>query len=364
MCGVTASGRVSRSLPIQVTNTFVKPAILTQEQATYIPACLAIALHALKRTATKKENMRLLIHQAHRGPGPAAVALAKAMGHKVFCTVSDTCQSVTKSTLLELGAENVTNQSLAKFEDDSRHAFDAVLFFYPPPPNALQKSSRNLKRGGKVVILGAEFDGDVVFPAKKNVMYVRESISDILLTPQTYQQLSLESLELLKGGPLLEKLQEIKLVSMDIPTAIEATNDFTVNNSPSKTSMRVFQSISFLIHSFAPSKECSDRQKIPVLPRGLDECGLKENKTYLVAGGIRGYGFEVARWMAENGAKSIGLIGRSKPSDAKYQEVRGIETKTGAKFHIFQVICGMFAIVNFHLVQHFYDYISLIRNAI
>ena len=30
-CDVTASGRVSRSLPIQVTKTFVKPAILTQE---------------------------------------------------------------------------------------------------------------------------------------------------------------------------------------------------------------------------------------------------------------------------------------------------------------------------------------------
>ena len=109
---------------------------------------------------------------------------------------------------------------------------------------------------------------------------------------------------------------------------------------------------------------CSDRQKIPVLPRGLDECGLKENRTYLVAGGIRGYGFEVARWMAENGAKSIGLIGRSKPSDAEYQEVRGIETKTGAKFHIFQVICSIFVTVNFHLMQHFYDYISLIRNAV
>ena len=93
-----------------------------------------------------------------------AVALAKAMGHKV------TCRSVTKTTLRELGAENVTNQSLATFEDDSRNAFDAVLFFYLRPPNALQKSSPNLKRGGKVVTLGAEFNGDVVFPAKKNVM--------------------------------------------------------------------------------------------------------------------------------------------------------------------------------------------------
>ena len=162
----------------------------------------------------------------------------------------------------------------------------------------------------------------------------------------------------------MKKPQEIKLIRMDITTAIEATNDFTVDNSPFKKSMRTFQSISFLIHSFAPSKESGDHQKTPVLPRGLDECGLKEKRTYLVAGGIRGYGFQVARWMAENGAKSIGLIGRSKPSDAEYQEVRGIETKTGAKFHIFQVICSIFVTVNFHLMQHFYDYISLIRNAV
>ena len=50
--------------------------------------------------------------------------------------------------------------------------------------------------------------------------------------------------------------------------------------------------------------------KIPVLKTGLDECGRKGNRTYLVVGGIRGYGIEVARWMAENGTKSTGLIGR------------------------------------------------------
>jgi len=42
--------------------------------------------------------------------------------------------------------------------------------------------------------------------------------------------------------------------------------------------------------------------------------------------------------MVENGAKCVGLIGRSKPSDAKCQEVREIERRTGAKIHMFQVI--------------------------
>ena len=74
-----------------------------------------------------------------------------------------------------------------------------------------------------------------------------------------------------------------------------------------------------------------------MLPQGLDECGLKENKSYLVAGGMRGFGFEVARWMAENGAKSIVLLGRSTPSDSKIQEVRQIEKRTGATIHMIQV---------------------------
>ena len=41
--------------------------------------------------------------------------------------------------------------------------------------------------------------------------------------------------------------------------------------------------------------------------------------------------------MVENGAKCIGLLGRSKPSDTKCEEVRKIEERTGAKIHMFQV---------------------------
>ena len=38
-----------------------------------------------------------------------------------------------------------------------------------------------------------------------------------------------------------------------------------------------------------------------VLPVGLDQHGLKRNRTYMVVGGVRGFGFEVARWMATKG---------------------------------------------------------------
>ena len=338
VCGVMTSGRVSRSLPIQANNVFSKPACLTQEQATCIPASLAIAFYALQRVATTEESKTLLIHQAQLSPGPASVALAKTLGHRVFCTISDTCQSSTKSVLLELGAESAVHQRFTSFEDYFSDPLDAVIFFHPPPPNTLQKSTQALKRGGKVVILCSEFKGDVVFPADKNVVYERENISDILRSPQTYQKLSLESLRVLKDGGLLENLLDINLISTEVATAVVAANETRLNESSSKRSATSSPGISFHIYSFAPSEAGFPLQKIPVLPRGLDECGLKENRTYLVAGGIRGFGFEVACWMAGNGAKSIGLIGRSKPSDVENQRLRDIERKTGVQFHIFQVI--------------------------
>ncbi len=337
VCGVIASGRVSPSLHIQVNNVFIKPTSLTKEQAAYIPACLAIAFHAIQRAALGDGKQKLLIHEANRGPGPAAVVLAKTLGHRVFCTIPDSCQIAVKTLLLELGAESVVRESSTGLKGGLVHGFDAVVYFYPPSPNVLQKSSRCLKRGGRVIILSSEFDGDVVFPAKTHVRYEREYITDILRSPLVFEKLSLDSLALLEGKTVLKKLLGVQLVSLGVATSIQAANASIDKQTSPKHQMKASSSISFLIHSFPSSEEGSDFNDIPVLPCGLDECGLKENRTYLVAGGVRGFGFEVACWMAENGAKSIGLISRSKPSDAKCQELREIKERTGAKFHTFQV---------------------------
>ena len=338
VCGVIASGRISPSLSIQISNVFVKPTSMTEEQAAYIPACLAIAFHALQRVDSGKHvNLKLLIHEANRGPGPAAVALAKTLGHRVFCTISDTCQTSAKALLLEVGAERVVRQSSYGLKDNSLQSFDAVVFFYSPPPNVLQKSNRCLKRGGRVVILSSEFDGDVVIPANANVRYEREDISDILRSPLALEKLTLESLALLEGKENLEKLLGMQLVLSNLTTSIQAANESIDEHKSTNHQTKSTSSISYLIHSFPSPEKEGNLYKIPVLPCGLDDCGLKEDRTYLVAGGLRGFGFEVARWMAENGAKSIGLISRSKPSDCKCQEIREIEERTGAKIYTFQV---------------------------
>lgn len=350
VCGIMSSGRVSRTVTVPINNVFVKPTSLTSQQATFVPGSLAIALYALQRAAEVGNGSRkLLIHEANRGPGPAAVVLAKALGHRAFCTISDACRSDTKTVLTEMGAERVINQSSCGLHDDLSHNFDAVVFFYPPSPNLLQKSSRSLKRGGRIIILSSKFQGDVVFNADTNIAYERAEVVDVLRAPQVFQKLSAESVQLLRRTGNLETLLRMQSVSSKVETAIEVANASLTDPSASSSHKNASTDISFLLYSFSSSEKESGFNKIPILPRGLDDCGLRENRTYLVAGGIRGYGFEVARWMAENGAQSIGLIGRSKPSDAKLQEVRELERRTSTKIHMFQVV--IFGCIGYRVIK-------------
>ena len=211
VCAVLPSGRVGWSVPIYAYNAFLKPVRLTAKQATYIPACLALASHALQKAVSGAESQKLLIHQANCGPGPASVVLGKTLGHRVFCTIFDCCTTSTKSLLLKLGAENVNKQSCSTLSDHPSDYFDAIVFFYPPSPNALHVSCRNLKPGGRVVILSSRFDGSVVFPANKNIRYEREDPSGLLRRPLLYEKLSLQSLELLDGKGVLEQLLRMQL---------------------------------------------------------------------------------------------------------------------------------------------------------
>ncbi|XP_015775362.1 PREDICTED: phthiocerol/phenolphthiocerol synthesis polyketide synthase type I PpsD-like isoform X3 [Acropora digitifera] len=335
VCGVIPSGRVARFISINEKNVFLKPASLTLEHASCIPACLAIACYAIEKAASGEENQKLLILQANIHPGPAAVALATAMGHRITCTISNTCKMYSANLLVKLGARDVRSQVLQK--DDSGDQFDAIILFSLPFPNSFQKSVRRLKKGGRIIVLSCQLDGEVVFSSNKHVEYVRTDISDILRSPSGFEKLALRSLHMLERKGRLEELLDISLESADLLSSIRTVNSLKDEAKSGRNEVNQFSGISLSIQSLAAVSKEGALQDILVLPQGLDDCGLRENRTYLVAGGTRGFGLEVACWMAENGAKTIALISRSKPSDVTLQRLSEIEQRTGAKTHIFQV---------------------------
>lgn len=133
------------------------------------------------------------------------------------------------------------------------------------------------------------------------------------------------------------ELLDISLESADLLSSIRAVNSLKDRATYGINEANQSSDMSLSIQSLATLGKEGALQDISVLPQGLDDCGLRENRTYLVAGGTRGFGLEVACWMAENGAKTIVLISRSKPSDVTVLRLREIEKKTGTKTHIFQV---------------------------
>lgn len=60
---------------------------------------------------------------------------------------------------------------------------------------------------------------------------------------------------------------------------------------------------------------------------GLNTEIVKTDRTYLVTGGLGGLGLQIMHWLAEQGAKSIALIGRREPSDPALQQINSVRSK-------------------------------------
>ena len=90
----------------------------------------------------------------------------------------------------------------------------------------------------------------------------------------------------------------------------------------------------------APSTISFDKENVLKGPKfsklPFDPKCLKPDKSYLVAGGIRGFGFEMVRWLLKNGAKTVICTARSAPSESKIAEVTRLEQETGASILIRQ----------------------------
>lgn len=76
---------------------------------------------------------------------------------------------------------------------------------------------------------------------------------------------------------------------------------------------------------------------------------LRADGTYLISGGLGGLGLEVARWMAENGAGTLVLIGRRAPS-AEVEQTLAELRQTGVRIEVMQAdvsdaaaLAGVFA---------------------
>ena len=228
---------------------------------------------------------RVLIHAGAGGVGLAAIQMAQAAGAEVFATASAPKQALLRS----LGVEHIFDSRQTRFGEEILEATGGegvhVVLNSLTSEGYIEASLSCLARGGRFVELARR---DIL--SEEEMAEVRPDVS--------YAILELDVMKKTEPARVGEVLREV-MQRMS-----------TGELKP-------------LIHSRWPLAEAgaalgfmrSARHvgKIVLTPPPLMGGRLRQDRTYLVTGGLGGIGCAVAEWLADQGAETIVLNGRREP---------------------------------------------------
>ncbi|XP_048587065.1 mycocerosic acid synthase-like polyketide synthase isoform X2 [Nematostella vectensis] len=324
VCGIMSPCRVGEKVRGKEARLMIQPEALNGMQAATLPINIILAWKILNRALSDKKSAFVLIHEGDTGAGYTATAIANAMGHRTVCSTTQTGDKAMKALLQDVGVEAIMDPNCFLLGEEYDNQFDAVIFLSHPHTWSMKRSYSALKSNGKLVVACDKFTGHAILPGDRSFCYDRISPKELLTEgDESFEEMWLSCQSMLTKTGVLDKLLAIP---QEITNVYNAVVKWNINGE-------VQEKVSTLYRSFVFDGSASPNVEIA----GLDHFGMKHDRTYMVAGGVRGFGFEVARSMAENGAKTIVLLARSSPDDAKKQEIKELEEKTGARIIIEQV---------------------------
>jgi acyl transferase domain-containing protein/NADPH:quinone reductase-like Zn-dependent oxidoreductase/short-subunit dehydrogenase involved in D-alanine esterification of teichoic acids len=258
------------------------------------------AHRALIDVARLRAGETVLIHNAAGAVGLYALQIARRLGARAFVTAST---QVKRARLLELGAEAAFDSQGLAFGAQVREAsggrgVDVVLAAVYG--DQLRESFAALGPGGRYVDIGKR---DIVenralsmAPFQRSLMYCGLDV-DVLSAekPETMKALITEVAKGFSDG-VYKKIEVRTYPAREVHTALRAIADR--------------ERIGAVALSFE-----DETVETP------DEVRIRSDGTYLVTGGLRGFGLEVAKWIGERRPGALVLISRSGEVSPDAQEV-------------------------------------------
>jgi len=271
------------------------PAETSFAAAATIPVTFVTATYALGHLAKLEPGEHVLIHAAAGGVGLAAIQYAKHRNAVVIATAG----SEMKRAFLRLaGADYVLDSRDLAFSDAVREitggqGVDIVLNSLSG--EAMERSLEVLRPFGRFLELGKR---DLYLNRRVHLRPLRQNIS--------YFAIDIDQLPIRRPELARELLSEVS-------SALSA-------GAIRPLAHRVF-SFAELDDAFRLMQSSGHIGKLVLVPRGNTGVRLREppavvlrrDGTYLITGGIEGFGYETARWLVARGAGSIALMGRRGP---------------------------------------------------
>jgi len=264
---------------------------LTPAQAAAIPVAFLTAAVGLEHLAQLQPGERVLIHAASGGVGQAAIQIAHAIGAEVYATAG----SEEKRQLVRaLGVEHVFDSRSLRFAEEIREVtrgagVDVVLNSLSG--EAITRSLSVLSDYGRFIELG-KMDLDRDFPLGLRPFTRCLSFHSVDLDRMLAQRVELCG-RIFRG--IQSRLAEGRLRALDITEyrAESAVDAFHAMAGAKHTGKLV-------VHIAA--------QDVPVQDtRGIT---FRGDASYLVSGGLGGFGLQLALWLAARGAGRLVLLGR------------------------------------------------------
>ncbi|NXR31789.1 FAS synthase, partial [Zosterops hypoxanthus] len=311
----TAGRRVMGLLPAKGLATVVDcekrflwevPKNWTLEEAASVPVVYATAYYALVVRGGMKKGESVLIHSGSGGVGQAAIAIALSMGCRVFATVGSTeKRKYLQARFPQLDANSFASSRDTTFEQHILRVTNGKgvnLVLNSLAEEKLQASLRCLARHGRFLEIG-KFDlsnnsglGMSLF--LKNVAFhgiLLDSIFD-----EGNQEWEIVS-ELLKKGIRDGVVKPLKSTVFDKEEVEAAFRFMAQGKHIGKVMIKVQDE----------EKEYPVRKSEPVKISAISRTSCPPTKSYIITGGLGGFGLELAQWLVERGAQKLILTSRS-----------------------------------------------------
>ncbi|TWT93744.1 Phthiocerol synthesis polyketide synthase type I PpsC [Stieleria varia] len=293
-----------------------QPQNLSAQQAAALPIAFLTAQYALHECARMRKGESVLIHSASGGVGLAAIQLALAAGVEVLATAGT---AEKRQYVLDAGASYAMDSRSLAFAQQTMaitggRGVDAILNSLPG--EAIEKGLSILNTGGRFLEIGKR---DIYADRPLGLAPMRNNLAMFAIDLDQLFKVQPERMgDMLRDlVPRFEsnELQPLPTIAYPVAETREAYRFMQQAKHVGKVTVRFDSPPDALYPSARPPVE------------------FRADATYWIAGGTGGFGLQIARWMAQRGARHLVLSGRRKklPADVSKQvesmKSMGVEVK-------------------------------------
>ncbi|XP_037348616.1 fatty acid synthase [Talpa occidentalis] len=282
------------------------PSGWTLEEAASVPVVYTTAYYSLVVRGRARPGETVLIHSGSGGVGQAAITIALSLGCRVFTTVG----SAEKRAYLQARFPQLDGTSFANSRDTSfeqhvlRHTggkgVDLVLNSLAE--EKLQASVRCLAQHGRFLEIG-KFDLSNNHPLGMAIFLKNVTFHGILLDA-LFEEASAdwrEVADLLRTGIRTGVVQPLKCTVFPKAQVEDAFRYMAQGKHIGKVVVQVREE--------EPQEILKGAR--PVLMSAVSKTFCPPHKSYVITGGLGGFGLELAQWLVLRGAQKLVLTSRS-----------------------------------------------------